>query len=339
MSSWGSYPSCFNMGHRAISSLLDGDVIVEEKVDGSQFSFWWYPDEEEAGNPLKVKSKGAMIYPDAPPKMFSGAVSTVKRLLEEGKLHPGWAYRGESLQSPKHNALHYERVPVGNVILFDITTGEESYLGYREKTEEASRLGLECVPCLFEGHVNNVEEFRSFLNTISVLGGQKIEGVVIKPKLYDLFGLDKKVLLGKYVSESFREVHKRAWGESNPSRGDVIEKLIQELSTPARYAKAVIHLREREEITDSVKDIGKILNEVRADIAKEEKDYISQKLYRHFGDEIIRRAAAGVPQWWKDSLLAAQFEHPKEKAGNVPTEELPPSGSLSSSNTQTGSDH
>lgn len=37
--SWHSYPSTFALGHRAIADLLLDPVLVEEKVDGSQFSF------------------------------------------------------------------------------------------------------------------------------------------------------------------------------------------------------------------------------------------------------------------------------------------------------------
>lgn len=40
MDSFHSYPAVFNLGHKAIESLLtSGPVIVEEKIDGSQFSF------------------------------------------------------------------------------------------------------------------------------------------------------------------------------------------------------------------------------------------------------------------------------------------------------------
>src|SRR5688572_241222 len=105
--SWGSFPQVYNFGHRAIQDLLTGEVNVEEKVDGSQFSFGCFheydnllPDGVEwRGNPrveLKIKSKGAMIYPDAPPGLFKGAVDTVKALFAEGKLTPGWTYRGEA---------------------------------------------------------------------------------------------------------------------------------------------------------------------------------------------------------------------------------------------------
>ena len=39
MSSWHNYASIFALGHKALQELLWDDVVIEEKVDGSQFSF------------------------------------------------------------------------------------------------------------------------------------------------------------------------------------------------------------------------------------------------------------------------------------------------------------
>lgn len=311
MSSWHSYPSIFNMGHKAIADLLLYECNIEEKIDGSQFSFGLFEDNEKPSGhyldmELKVRSKGAIMHPDAPMDMFKAGVAHVKSI--QHLLHPGWTYRSEYLAKPKHNALAYDRIPKGHVIIFDINDGERSYLSYEEKVAEANRIGLEVVPRLFTGTINSIEEFRRFLESVSILGGQKIEGVVVKPIGYDLFGLDKKVLFGKFVSEAYREVHSKGWCLSNPTRGDVIWNLINDLSTPARYAKAVQHLRERGELSESVRDIGNILKEVQIDIAKEEHDLISHTLYRHFIKDILRGASRGVPQWWKQKLLEVQFE-------------------------------
>lgn len=169
MESYHSYPSIFALGHKAIKDLLTVPVIVEEKVDGSLFS--WGLDENGF---IRVRSKGAELQPLAPEKMFTKAVELANRLAPI--LHPGWTYRGEFLSKPKHNALAYDRVPNGNVILFDVNTGHEAYLSYQEKSAEAARIGLECVPLLFSGTVATVEQFRALLDTPSVLGGQKAKG-------------------------------------------------------------------------------------------------------------------------------------------------------------------
>lgn len=307
-SSWHSYPSIYNMGHRAIADLLKGPVNVEEKVDGSQFSFgkFMIPDTDGHEYELRCKSKGAFVNPLAPPAMFRGAVDTAQRLFS--LLNPEWTYRGEVLAKPKHNTLAYDRVPAGNFILFDVNLGEQDYLSYEDKVAEAQRLGLEVVDRIYAGIVPDVQFFRAMLERTSCLGGQKIEGVVVKPMAYDLYGIDKKVLMGKFVSEEFREIHVKAWRESNPTRSDIVERIIEELSTPARFNKALIHLKERGEIEGAPRDIGKLIKEVEEDLQKEVRDHVAQRLLSHFLPQIVRGAIRPVPEWYKQHLLNQQFE-------------------------------
>lgn len=301
MSSWHSYPSIFALGHKALENLFDGHVQIEEKVDGSQFSFGKFDGE------LRCRSKGTELNVDAPEKMFSKAVETAKRLLP--LLREGWTYRGEYLQSPKHNALAYDRFPEGHIILFDINTGYEQYLPYDRKFEEAQRLGLEVVPLFNSGKdfVITEEYIVSLLERESVLGGQKIEGIVVKN--YDQFAPDKHCLMGKFVSEAFKEVHKGAWRESNPTQGDVTQNLIQMYRTPARWQKAVMHLYERGELDNSPRDIGKLIVEIGADVRKEEEEAIKEYLFNYFWPKVQRGIIAGFPEWYKEKLLHSQFEN------------------------------
>src|SRR3990167_11221944 len=127
--SWHSYPSIYNLGNKAVADLFSVPVIIQEKIDGSQFSFCV----TEEGEVL-VRSKGQVINAEAPTSMFKRAVGTVLSL--KGSLHPAWTYRGEVLDKPKHNVLAYDRVPHGNVILFDINDGEESFLQQKDVFEE-----------------------------------------------------------------------------------------------------------------------------------------------------------------------------------------------------------
>lgn len=306
-SSWHSYPSIFSLGHRAIRDLFEDDVTVEEKVDGSQFSFGYFngigvPD----GPELRFRSKGAQIDNVAPDKMFARGVAAVQALHEERGLHPGWTYRGEYLQKPKHNALAYDRIPNNHVILFDINPGYEHYLSYDDKAREAARLGLEVVPLLYSGRITEAAFVHTLMDRISILGGQKMEGLVVKN--YNRFGPDKHALMGKYVSEAFKEVHGGEWRKANPSRSDIIDQLIMQYRTPARWNKAVQHLREAGALTDTPKDIPLVIKEVGADIVKECADDIRAALYKYFMPQIIRGAHAGVAEHYKAMLCDMQFQ-------------------------------
>jgi len=298
--SWHGYPSIFALGHRALADLFTVPVIVEEKIDGSQFSFGV----DENGD-LHCRSKGAIIYPDAPEKLFARAVDTAKALRNELRL--GWTYRCEYLSKPKHNTLSYNRIPLCHLILFDVNTGHEQYLDAAAKAIEAKRLGLDCVPVLHSGLIRDNSILTSLLSTESILGGVKIEGVVVKQQEPTLFGPDKKALIGKFVSEAFKEIHGKEWKKMNPSNSDIIDQIGAALKTDARWKKAVQHLRDRGALEDSPRDIPALLKEVSTDVLKECETEIKERLFKYAWPKISRQVIAGLPEWWKQELLLRQF--------------------------------
>lgn len=293
----GSYPSIYAVGHKAILDIFADDVLIEEKVDGSQFSFM-----VEDGE-LFCRSKGTQLVVDAPEKMFARAVETVKEL--QPLLVDGWVYRCEYLQKPKHNTLVYGRVPEKHLILFDVMTGPEDYLSPAEKAAEGARLGLEVVPVIFQGRVTGMDMFNGFLERESILGGCNIEGVVVKN--YALFTREKKIALAKYVSEKFKEKHTKEWGKSNPSSGDIVQLLIATYRNENRWEKAVQHIRDNGGLEHSPRDIGSLIKEVPADILKECEDEIKDKLFKHFWPKIRRGITAGLPEWYKQRLAESAF--------------------------------
>src|SRR5512133_2491405 len=98
-----SYSQIFALGHKALPpDFMDGVVLVEEKIDGSQFSFGVAFDGE-----LRCRSKGQEINVDTPEGMVKLGVDAA--LARAPDLTPGWVYRGEYLQTPRHNAITYSR--------------------------------------------------------------------------------------------------------------------------------------------------------------------------------------------------------------------------------------
>lgn len=268
----------------------------------SQFSFM----KTEEGE-LICRSKGATINMVAPEGMFLKAVETLRGMLDV--LPERVTFRGEYLSKPKHNVLCYGRVPANHIILFDINPDLEKYMPPDQKRNLALELGFEVVPTLFKGMINDPQEIRAFLELESILGGQKIEGVVIKPANYDLFGRDKKVLMGKFVSEAFKEVHAGEWKAEHATKGpkEIVQLLATQYATPARWQKALIHLREEGKITDSPKDIEGLMAAVPGDVLKECEAEIREKVFEWVWPQLRRSLTKGLPIWYKDELLKLQF--------------------------------
>jgi hypothetical protein len=289
-----SYSKILALGHKAISDILDGDVIVEEKIDGSQFSIGVVDGE------LHCRSKGCQIHVDAPDNMFARGVETALRIKD--KLTPGWTYRGEYLKTAKHNTLAYGRAPNDSFIVFDVETSPSHFLPRREKEAEALRLGLEVVPCFYEGSGADIglERLKAFLENDSVLGAQKVEGVVIKN--YSKFTLDGKLACAKIVSEQFKEIHGAEWKKNNPNKSDVVEMLVAKYGTEPRRRKAVQRLRESGQLTETPKDIGLLLKSVGQDIREECAADIAQELFDHFWGDIARGISKSIPLWYKAEL-------------------------------------
>ena len=291
-----SYPSVFAIGHKAILDIFSSPVLVEEKIDGSQFSMMRKDGE------LLCRSKGAQLNIESPEAMFKRAVEVAESL----ELMEGWIYRCEYLQKPKHNTLAYSRCPAKHLILFDVEVALQDFLPYESKMDEAFRLGLEVVPMLACGQVVSLDGFNELLSQESCLGGCNIEGVVVKN--YSLFTHDKKAMVGKYVSESFKEKHSSDWKGRNPSRDDIVTLLCEQYRVEARWQKAIQHIRESGGLEDSPRDIGKLIKEVPEDIKKEEEAAIKDALFSYFWPQIRRGVTVGLPEWYKQQLAQKAFD-------------------------------
>ena len=302
-----SYPKVWGMGHRYIADLFKGPVVVQEKIDGSQFSFG------VQGGGLHVRSKGAVIdWTEPPSGLFGPSVTTVVKAYNEGRLPDGWIFRGEAMCKPKHNVLAYDRIPLGNIMLFDVDTGLEDRVEDQVFLQhQADLLGIECVQVFKQGTIGGFEELQDLLQGPSQLGGMR-EGIVVKN--YDRFSdMDGKMLMGKLVASKFKEIHANEWGEAAQAKKDIIGKIVAALGTEARWHKAVQALEAFGTLEGDPRDIGALIKEVRNDVLIEVEDEIKQKLFDHFQKDILSGITRGLPEWYKQQLLEGQhFEEVTE---------------------------
>ncbi len=293
-----SYPKVYNIGHAAITDLFKDRVLIEEKVDGSAFSFGIF------NGVLRCKSKNQELNIDSPTSMFDKAVETAKRL--QPLLIDGWTYRGEYLQKRKHNMICYDRVPKQHIVLYDVNTGQEKYLSHLKKSQEAEKLNLEVVPFYGLMDIQDIESLKQLLDRDSFLGGSKIEGIVIKN--YSRFAKDGKVLLGKWVSDKFKERHNKEWKQANKSTKDIITEIGDYLRTDASWQKSIQHLRDEGKLENSPTDIGGLIKAIQQDVKEENEDEIKSLLFVHAWPHIKRQIIRGLPEWYKQKLLDSVFD-------------------------------
>lgn len=308
-----SYPKVWALGNRNIKDIYQGTFHIEEKIDGSQFSFGLRNGE------VCIRSKGAKILLDNPPKMFQQGVGTVLALKD--KLKEGWTYRSEYLSKPKHNCLTYERIPYKHIILYDVEDPDGNPVEYGVKQQIALELGLEVVPLIL-GRVNfnpdslvnqfSLELFTELLKKESILGGTTIEGFVVKN--YGRCTLEEgKYMCGKYVSEAFKEKNQKGDIKTVKAVEDIIDILGNQLRTEARWEKAVQHLRDSGNLEDDPKDIGKLLKELHQDTLVEESDYIKEQLFQWAWKSVMRKVQYGFAEWYKKKLLERSLEDTNEE--------------------------
>ena len=298
------YQKVLQLGDPAISEITDGNVIVEEKIDGSQFRV-----QVNTDGTITCGSK-SVDYVDRPPeKMFSKVVEVVNQQLKNYHLTVPSNHImvfAEYLQSPHHNTLSYDRVPKNNLMIFDVFSGGRWWT-WGEKHSFAEEMGFDVAPKLWEGDGKELtkDKINELLKTISYLGGATVEGIVVKnynkffdPSRFQYYG-SSMFLAGKYVRTEFREMNNAQW-ESNKKD---VQWLAESLRTPARWEKAVNHLREQGKLQDNMKDMPGLIGEVIRDVEEEQSEYIRDQLFELYWREIKSRLTKGLPEWYKQKLL------------------------------------
>lgn len=298
----GAYPKILNFGQPYIKDIFDGEVTVEEKLDGSQTSWLNF------NGDLIFRSKGKIQQIECPDKLFSQGIEYLKSIIH--KIPENIQLYAEYLKSPKHNVIAYDRIPKNHFMLFGIVDkNTQTFISDRGELERyADLLEIDPVPLIYKGRIESAEQLKNFLNRDSFCGGAKIEGVVVKNynKNLILGGQVIPIMCGKYVSEAFKEVHQRTWKKENTGKGKW-ETFKDGYKTEARWLKAIQYLRDSGELELNPKDIGKIMKRINIDIIEEEKEVIKDFLWKEFGSEVLKSATRGVPEFYKEWLLNQNF--------------------------------
>lgn len=292
-----AYPKIWHIGTPEMENLFTGEVEVTEKIDGSQFAFGKLED-----GTLVMRSKGKQVYPETVEKLFKKTVDHILSVQES--IPNGFIFYGESVTSPRHNTLSYAKTPLGYFVLFGIKDSKGLFItSYSALKYTSILLGVQAVPLLFKGKIQERSQLDVMLNLDSVLGNEKIEGVVIKNYEQLANSAFSRECFAKLVRPGFKERN----SSEHPSKRDKMEDFLSQFKTDARWNKAIQHLRDSGELTQSPKDIGKIILEIHKDLKIEEREYIKNALYNMYERQILSASVLGFPEFYKQHLLDSQF--------------------------------
>lgn len=293
-----------HLGDPSLYNLMKGEVVIQEKLDGSLFRW------QNQGDRLQAGSKNVIFTDTDPPKgYFLPAVRYLESILD--RIPQGFVFYGELVASSKHNAITYSKVPTHQIMLFDaINVGLTEPVWMRDHEwirEQAERMEID-PPTVFyrgQGSVANVAMIEELLKRTSYLGGSIIEGVVIKN--YSQPSADRYHPLGfccgKMVRESFREENRSMW----KAQTDVVAQIAMRFKTSARFEKAVVHARDQGLLEDTMRDMHVLLEMIDRDIEEEIKPAALEMLWKRFEFEIRKTMKVGLAEFYKQKLLERQF--------------------------------
>lgn len=287
----------------------DTTLVVEEKIDGSQFSFGYCSNIYGAFR-MVFRSKNVALQYGAADNMFGDAIRYLYGRNAPAILPKNVVFRCEYVRNKKHNKLTYDRIPSGCLVMFgaeDLATGKG--VGREVWSLIAREMGIDVVHEY--GTINTrgksfdevIKEASVHLGKQSMLGGSMIEGVVLKRVSDYIVDQDGTPIYAKIVGDEFREIARIPKKTRKCDTQEVIiQHLIDMVQKDAIYSKAVQHLLEDGKLEGSNKDIGPLIVEVQRDIATDMEEPAKTVLWEWAKDQVVRGCVKGFATWYQARL-------------------------------------
>ena len=273
-----------------LNNQCAGRLIVQEKVDGSNFTVFRDPSTLE----LAFFNKGKLLTLEKQSNSTFARTCEILRTRQD-LFRPGYIYHGEAMRAARANHIMYRRIPKYHWMCYEIMVpladGTYVHATPHEMTEILAGTGIEQVHMYYDsmraaddldasldrlaGIFLNVDALHSSLGNVA-------EGFVVKVLTAQRKG--KTVpYRAKYVSKHMRE---RKVVEGMISPDYTLEAIGDVFNTAARHRKALQHLQERgEEVTYAA-----LVREADADLLIEHGQEIADMLMQRYFP-VIRKAA------------------------------------------------
>lgn len=301
----GPIPSYIKARHpstRFHENLLDGEIVIQEKIDGSQGAAM------VKGDNLYFRSKGTHRDMYSPDRMFAPTIDHFKDVADA--MEEGLVYYGEVMATESQNTLTYDTIPDGHFILFDIWDIEnEEWLSEAAVANWAVNFGVEPAETLFIGTGGDFDSLDSlveyceeeYLTEESFLGGPRMEGVVIKNR--DATTPHDRLCAAKIVRDDFKERNQKNWKQQENDQKTVVENIIEEQNKENRWEKVVQHAAEDGTLDGEMADLADLFPRLREDITDEIGPEAKERLWEAVEGDIFRALKSGFAEYYQERLL------------------------------------
>lgn len=277
------YQHIERLGNTEVEGLLDGEVYVQNKIDGSNLTVAKDP---ERGIVIASRNQVVSVGGD-PPNGFNGAVEYVlknegiRNLLEGDQ---DWVLRGEWLV--KH-AVNYAPENFGHFYVFDVQRKDGSYIPYSDYVEHLIPHDIKYIPMLEELSNPTVESLTVLVHGPDEFGAKQKEGIVIKR--YDFINKYGRVTWAKLVSDDFKETHKMIWGASKKEDAEI--RFASHYITREFVLKTILKIKEQHgDVT--IRQMPEVLGRVWYDAFQEELwNFVKNEKVTDFNFRDARRLA------------------------------------------------
>ena len=252
------YPKIRRVGHEKTRGILDDPtdfVVIQEKVDGSNFRFWLEDGEIRFGS-RRVDYVDEKNYEE-----WAKAIEYIKSKVNPEDLREDFIYVGEFIRP---HTVQYDFDSAPPFVGFDILnrwTGD--IIHYLISYAEFDSLGLPFINTYFVGEAGLITDvlIEELKKKKSAYGAEVQEGVVLKNYSRNIFA--------KSVNPEFLEDFKKKFGDKVKPKMTAEAKVVERFITPARVKKIITQIYE-DKGSVSAEDIPQILRDTVNDMLEEE---------------------------------------------------------------------
>ena len=279
----GKYQHIERLGNEEVEGLLDGDVIVENKIDGANLTVAYY--KQHGG--IVIASRNYVVYKEGmEEKGFQGAIEYV--LNHDGiqtAIYMGWILRGEWI-AKMHNILYSKEV-FGHYYVFDVQDISSNYIHPDVWQPKLKELGVQYVPILAKLTRPTVDQLVELTKGPDEFGGQQKEGIVIKN--YSYYNKYGRMTWAKLISDDFREKNKLAFGATANDPPEL--RFVANIITTGFIMKTIHAIEDQKNIEKlPIKFMPEVLGRVWADAFREELwDFVSKEKVGKFDFRAARK--------------------------------------------------